>query len=88
MSRFAATRAPKAAPPLALCKWHEGSPRSPTPGRGFWLLADGGYSWAAAQHLVLTPGLGADQDKAGALGLGTLAPRGGFFRLAAVLSYD
>jgi hypothetical protein len=53
-----------------------------------WLLADGGYSWAAAQHLVLTPGLGADQDKAGALDLGTLEPRGGFFRLAAALSYD
>ncbi|HXJ20518.1 MAG TPA: hypothetical protein VMT03_09820 [Polyangia bacterium] len=53
-----------------------------------WLLADGGYSWAAAQHLLLAPGLGADQNKAGALDLGTLAPRGGFFRLAAALSYD
>ena len=54
---------------------------------GVWLFADGGYTWAAAQHLVLTPSLGPDQDKAGALDLGTLAPRGGFFRLAIGISY-
>jgi len=54
---------------------------------GLWLFADGGYAWAAAQHLVLTPALGADQNKAGAQDLGTLAPRGGFFRLALGLSY-
>ncbi len=54
---------------------------------GVWLFADGGYAWAPAQHLVLTPSLGPDQNKAGALDLGTLAPRGGLFRLALGLSY-
>jgi hypothetical protein len=55
---------------------------------GVWLLADGGYGWVAAQDLVLAPTLsGADQSKAGTLDLGTLAPRGGFFQIAAALSY-
>jgi hypothetical protein len=54
---------------------------------GLWLSADGGYAWAAAQQMVLAPSLGADQNKAGAQNLGTLAPRGGFFRIALGLSY-
>ncbi|HLK93455.1 MAG TPA: hypothetical protein VKZ18_26430 [Polyangia bacterium] len=54
---------------------------------GAWLVADGGYGWVAAQDLVLAPSLGSDQSKAGALDLGTLAPRGGFFRLSLALSY-
>ncbi|MFL5307220.1 MAG: hypothetical protein ACJ8F1_18535 [Polyangia bacterium] len=55
---------------------------------GAWLVADGGYGWAPAQSLVLSPSLGSDSDKAGTLDLGTLAPRGGFFRVALALSYD
>jgi hypothetical protein len=55
---------------------------------GLWLLADGGYGWVAAQDLVLAPTLGAaDQSKSGTLNLGTLAPRGGFFRISMALSY-
>lgn len=54
---------------------------------GAWLIADGGYGWAAAEPLVLAPTLGADQSKAGTLDLGTLAARGGFFRIAVALSY-
>ncbi|MES1209878.1 MAG: hypothetical protein ABUS79_28415 [Pseudomonadota bacterium] len=55
---------------------------------GAWLVADGGYGWVPAQSLVLSPSLGSDGDKAGSLDLGTLAPRGGFFRVALALSYD
>jgi hypothetical protein len=54
---------------------------------GVWLLADGGYGWVAGQHLVLGPTLNGDQNKAGTLDLGTLAPRGGFFRISLALSY-
>jgi hypothetical protein len=54
---------------------------------GAWLIADGGYGWVAAKPLVLAPPLGADQSKAGTLDLGTLAARGGFFRIALALSY-
>ena len=54
---------------------------------GVWLFADGGYAWAPSQRMVLTPSLGADQNKAGAQDLGTLAPRGGLFRIALGLSY-
>lgn len=54
---------------------------------GAWLVADGGYGWVAAKPLVLAPSLGADQSKAGTLDLGTLAARGGFFRIALALSY-
>jgi hypothetical protein len=54
---------------------------------GAWLVADGGYGWTPDRHLVLAPTLGADQSKAGTLDLGTLAARGGFFRIALALSY-
>jgi hypothetical protein len=55
---------------------------------GVWMLADGGYSWVAGQDLILAPTLSnADQNKAGTLDLGTLAPRGGFFRISMALSY-
>src|SRR4051812_44131073 len=54
---------------------------------GLWLLADGGYSWVAAQDHILAPTLNGDQNKAGTLDLGTLAPRGGFFRISMALSY-
>jgi hypothetical protein len=54
---------------------------------GVWLLADGGYSWVAGQDLVLAPTLDGDQNKAGTLDVGTLAPRGGFFRISMALTY-
>jgi hypothetical protein len=54
---------------------------------GVWLLADGGYGWVAGQDLILAPTLNADQSKAGTLDLGTLAPRGGFFRISMALGY-
>ncbi len=54
---------------------------------GGWLVVDGGYAWAPAQHLVLSPQLGSDQSKAGGVDLGSLAARGGFFRIAVALSY-
>jgi hypothetical protein len=54
---------------------------------GVWLVADGGYGWAPSEHLLLAPTLGADQNKAGTLDLGTLAPRGGFFRIALALGF-
>jgi hypothetical protein len=57
------------------------------PHLGAWLVADGGYGWAAAKPLVLAPNLGSDQSKGGTLDLGTLAARGAFFRIAVALSY-
>jgi len=36
---------------------------------------------------VLAPPLGADQSKAGTFDLGTLAARGGYFRISFALSY-
>ncbi len=54
---------------------------------GVWLAADGGYAWAPSQHLTLAPDLAGDQAKAGALDLGTLAPRGGFFRIALAVGF-
>ena len=55
---------------------------------GFWLLADGGYGWAPAHDLVLTPALPKqDAQKAGTTTLGSLSTRGAFFRLALALSY-
>jgi hypothetical protein len=52
-----------------------------------WLVGDGGYGWAQSEHLLLAPSLGADQSKAGALDLGTLAASGAFFRIALALVY-
>jgi hypothetical protein len=57
-------------------------------GVGFWLVGDGGYGWAPSNELVLTPALAsADAAKAGATSLGTLAPRGAFFRAGVALSF-
>jgi hypothetical protein len=57
-------------------------------GVGFWLLADGGYGWAPSSELTLTPALAAaDAAKAGSTSLGTLAPRGAFFRGGLALSF-
>jgi hypothetical protein len=54
---------------------------------GLWLVGDGGYGWAQSEHLRLAPSLGADQSKAGAVDLGSLAASGGFFRVALALVY-
>lgn len=57
-------------------------------GLGVWLLADGGYGWAPSRDLTLSPALAtADADKAGATSLGTLAPRGTFFRGCLALTF-
>jgi len=56
-------------------------------GLSAWLTGEGGYGWAPSEHLLLTPSLGADESKAGALDLGSLAPAGGFFRVAFALVY-
>jgi hypothetical protein len=52
-----------------------------------WLIADGGYAWVQSKPLVLAPNLGDNQNKAGTLDLGSLAPSGGFFRVALALAY-
>lgn len=55
---------------------------------GFWIRADGGYSYAASHALVLQPALGdADRSKAGSLALAPLAARGMFGRLAVAITY-
>ena len=61
------------------------------PGRGkvgVWVMGDGGYGWAQAQSMALTPALpSTDRDKAGVTTLADLAPRGLFLRFALALSY-
>jgi hypothetical protein len=61
------------------------------PGRGkvgVWIVGDGGYGWARAQSMALSPALpSADRDKAGVTTLADLAPSGVFFRFALALSY-
>jgi hypothetical protein len=61
------------------------------PGRGkvgVWIIGDGGYGWARAQPMALSPALpSADRDKAGVTTLADLAPSGVFFRFALALSY-
>jgi len=51
-----------------------------------WLQADGGYGWVADERLNLAPNVGSDQRVAG-IDLGPLSMQGGFFRVAAALSY-
>jgi hypothetical protein len=53
---------------------------------GAWLLADGGYAFVPSQTLVLAPSLG-NANQTGTLDLGTLAPRGGFFRISIALGF-
>jgi hypothetical protein len=56
-------------------------------GLAAWLTGEGGYGWAPSERLLLTPDLGSNQSKAGALDLGSLTPGGGFFRIAFALAY-
>jgi hypothetical protein len=61
------------------------------PGRGkvgVWIMGDGGYGWARAQPMALSPALpSADRDKAGVTTLAALAPSGVFLRFSLALSY-
>ncbi|HEV3191438.1 MAG TPA: hypothetical protein VGY54_13110, partial [Polyangiaceae bacterium] len=63
---------------------------SGTPGSAgtprLWLQADGGYGWVADERLNLAPNVGGDQRVAG-IDLGPLSMQGGFFRVAAAVSY-
>jgi hypothetical protein len=53
-----------------------------------WVTLEGGYAWAASHHLRLAPGAAPrDQAKLAPLDLGTIDPRGVFFRLALVITY-
>jgi hypothetical protein len=55
---------------------------------GLWLIADAGYLLAPSRPVTLRPDLGdGDIAQLGALDLGTIAPRGAFFRLSFALSY-
>jgi hypothetical protein len=55
-------------------------------GPRLWIQTDGGYGWVAEERLSLAPSVADDQRTAG-IDLGPLAMRGGFFRIAAALSY-
>ena len=53
-----------------------------------WVTLEGGYTWAGSHHLLLAPGTTPrDQAKLAPLDLGTISPRGAFFRLALVITY-
>jgi hypothetical protein len=53
-----------------------------------WITLEGGYSWAGSHHLLLAPGAAPrDQAKLAPLDLGTIDPRGAFFRLALAITY-
>lgn len=53
-----------------------------------WITLEGGYSWAGSHHLLLAPGAPPrDQAKLAPLDLGTIDPRGAFFRLALAITY-
>ncbi len=55
---------------------------------GLWLIADGGYLLAPSRPLTLRPDLGDGEiAQLGTLDLGTIAPRGAFFRISFALSY-
>jgi hypothetical protein len=60
----------------------------PTSPVGAWLLAQGGYGWAASHDLLLAPQLGsADQRKIAAIDLGSLSPSGPFMTFSFALSF-
>jgi len=54
----------------------------------WWLAAEGGYSYAGSGSLAMGPDVGADDPRrTGGVDLGTLALRGGFFRVYAAVTY-
>jgi hypothetical protein len=55
---------------------------------GAWLLAQGGYGWAASHDLLLAPQIGgADQRKIAPVDLGSIAPSGPFMLFSFALSF-
>ena len=53
-----------------------------------WLTGAGGYGWAGSHHLLLAPEAATrDQAKLAPVDLGTIDPRGAFFRLAVAITY-
>jgi hypothetical protein len=55
---------------------------------GFWIAAEGGYSFARSASLVLRPDLAeGDPRRTGEIDMGTLAMRGAFFRIYGSVTY-
>jgi len=55
---------------------------------GAWISAEAGYSWAQSHHLLLAPPSSPrDQSKIVPVDLGTIDPRGVFFRIAFAITY-
>ena len=53
-----------------------------------WVSAEGGYGWAASHRLRLVPTATArDQAKLAPLDLGTIDPRGVFFRVSVLITF-
>jgi hypothetical protein len=53
-----------------------------------WLQGEGGYGWVNGEHLVLEPALPSGSPiRTASVDLGTLAMQGGFFRVAAAVSF-
>jgi len=53
-----------------------------------WLQAEGGYGWVAEQQLALAPALpSGSTERVTGVDLGTLALQGGYFRIAAAVSF-
>jgi hypothetical protein len=62
--------------------------REPSETARFWLQADGGYGWVAAERLDLGPRLASGDTRiVGGVDLGTLNLSGAFFRIAAAASF-
>ena len=53
----------------------------------FWLIADGGYGWAATSDLLLAPEDDTGPKRTAELDLGELALGGPFFRIAAAATF-
>jgi hypothetical protein len=53
-----------------------------------WLQGEVGYGWIAGEHLTLAANLpSGSPDRVSAIDLGDLAMQGGFFRIAAAVSF-
>lgn len=53
-----------------------------------WLQGEGGYGWVAEERLALAPALASGSpDRTSGIDLGSLAMQGGFFRVAAAVSF-
>ncbi len=62
--------------------------REPSATARFWLQADGGYGWVAANHLDLSPALASSDGRViSGTDLGSLDMSGAFFRIDAAVSF-